>query len=80
MIDNVSYTLNGTVFTFDKRTGALDSLEYPGVKPMIIGGRGLFDIAWPVHNDYDIQRATPAGTYMKCPPSFDFDGDVLTVT
>ena len=80
MIDNVSYTLNGTVFTFDKSTGALDSLEYPDVTPMIIGGRGLFDLAWPVHNDYDIQRATPAGTYMKCPPSFDFDGSVLTVT
>ena len=56
-MNTVSYTLNKTVFVLDKDTGALKSLEYPGVAPMVCDGGGLFDAAWPVHNEYDIQRA-----------------------
>lgn len=79
-MNTVSYTLNKTVFVLDKDTGALKSLEYPGVAPMVCGGGGLFDAAWPVHNEYDIQRADPCGKFMKCPPAFDFDGKTLTLT
>lgn len=76
----VRYTLNGATFVFNSENGALESLETEGVSPMISGGKGLFDLAWPVHNDYDIQRANPCGAYSFGAPEFSFDGNVLTVT
>lgn len=67
----VNYTLNNSTFIFDEQTGALLSLEVPGVKPLIVGGKGLFDVAWPVHLEYDIQRANPTASYGKCAPRFE---------
>lgn len=74
-----SFVLNGTEFVIDADTGALDSLVFPGVKPMLEGGRGLFDLAWPFHNLYDTQRANPTGAYNTAPPEISFDGGVLTI-
>lgn len=79
-METVKYTLNNTTFTFDRETGALESLDFPGVSSMVSGGKGLFDLAWPVHTDYDIQRANPTAPYRKCAPRFDFDGTTLTLT
>ncbi|MBQ8914612.1 MAG: hypothetical protein IJ046_00375, partial [Clostridia bacterium] len=75
-----AYTLNNTEYIFDADNGALLSVVHPGVKPIMTEGRGLFDIAWPVHLEYDIQRANPTAAYGKCAPAFDFDGETLTVT
>ena len=75
-----AYTLNGAVYTFDVETGALLSLEMDGVKPMMSEGKGLFDLAWPVHLEYDIQRANPTASYGKCAPSFEYDDGTLTIT
>ena len=60
-MNTVTYTLNNTTFTFDTSTGALWRLEYPGVPPMIQEGKGLFDLSWPVHTDYDTLRLNPTG-------------------
>lgn len=76
----VSYKLNDTTFVFNSENGALESLETDGVTPMISGGAGLFDIAWPLHNDWDIQRANPTGAFLQSAPSFDFDGGELNIT
>ncbi len=74
-----AYTLNGAVYTFDVETGALLSLELPGVKPMMSEGKGLFDLAWPVHLEYDIQRANPTANYGKCAPRFEYEEGTLTI-
>ncbi len=74
------YTLNGTEYVFDADTGAVVSLNVPGVKPIMDNGCGLFDIAWPVHYDYEIQRANPTANYGKCAPEFSFDGETLEIT
>ncbi|MBR6676330.1 MAG: hypothetical protein IKL24_03260 [Clostridia bacterium] len=74
-----SYILNNTKFTFDLDTGAVAGLEVPGVKPIMEEGRGLFDLAWPVHLEYDIQRANPTAAYGKCAPRFEYDGNVLEI-
>ena len=55
----VSYTLNNTTFTFDASTGAVVRLDYPGAPSMIQEGKGLFDLSWPVHTDYDTLRLNP---------------------
>ena len=75
-----AYTLNGAVYTFDVETGALLSLEMDGVKPMMAEGKGLFDLAWPVHLEYDIQRANPTANYGKCAPRFEYEEGTLTIT
>ncbi len=75
-----TYMLNGTNYTFDTETGALLSLEVPGVSPIMSGGKGLFDLAWPVHLEYDIQRANPTANYGKCAPAFEYENGVLTIT
>ncbi len=74
-----SYILNNTKFTFDLDTGAVAGLEVPGVKPIMEEGRGLFDLAWPVHLEYDIQRANPTAAYGKCAPRFEYDGSILEI-
>ena len=78
-MSNKTYTLNKTDFVFDTRTGALVSMKTCGVAPMMEDGRGLFDIAWPVHLEYDIQRANPTAEYGKCAPRFEFDGETLEI-
>ena len=79
-MNTVSYTLNNTTFTFDTSTGALQRLEYPGVPPMIQGGKGLFDLSWPVHTDYDTLRLNPTGKYHSTPPAIACDGNTITLT
>ena len=74
-----TYVLNGTNYSFDSETGALLSLEVPGVSPIMDGGKGLFDISWPVHLEYDIQRANPTALYGKCTPRFEYDGETLEI-
>ncbi|MBE6587576.1 MAG: hypothetical protein E7647_04075 [Ruminococcaceae bacterium] len=74
-----AYTLNGSVYTFDPETGALLSIELPGTKPMMAEGKGLFDLAWPVHLDYDIQRANPTALYGRCAPTFEYSDDELKI-
>ena len=78
-MSNKTYTLNKTNFVFDTETGALVSMETCGVKPMMEDGKGLFDIAWPVHLEYDIQRANPTAEYGKCAPRFEYDGETLEI-
>lgn len=75
-----SFKLNETNFSFDEDTGALLSMEIPGVKPMMDGGKGLFDLAWPVHLEYDIQRANPTAAYGKCAPSFEYEDGTLKIS
>ncbi len=75
-----TYTLNGCDYSFESETGALLSIELPGTAPMMQDGKGLFDLAWPVHLEYDIQRANPTAAYGKNAPCFDFDGETLVIT
>jgi len=75
-----NYVLNGTEYVFDAKTGAIVSLQTPGVKPIIKDGGGLFDIAWPVHYNYEVQRANPTADYGKTAPEFSFDGETLEIT
>ncbi len=79
-MDIKKYILNGTEYSFDANTGAVLSLTVPGVKPLMRAGGGLFDIAWPVHCEYDVQRATPTAAYGKSSPEFSFDGETLEIT
>ena len=44
-----TYILNGTNFVFDSETGALLSMEVPGVSPIMDGGKGLFDLVRVPH-------------------------------
>ncbi len=74
------FILNGTEYVFDTDTGAIASLNVPGVKPLMQNGHGLFDIAWPVHYDYEVQRANPTANYGKNAPEFSFDGETLEIT
>lgn len=75
-----TYVLNGCEFVFESETGALLSMKTEGVTPMIENGKGLFDLAWPVHLEYDIQRANPTASYGQNPPSFEYDGESLIIT
>lgn len=75
----INYTLNGTKFAFNRDNGALISLETEGVTPMISDGKGLFDLAWPVHNDYDIQRANPCGAFSFSVPEFNSEDGIITI-
>ena len=74
-----TYTLNGCEYSFDESTGALVLLRVPGVKPIVYEGKGLFDLSWPVHLEYDIQRANPTAAYEKCAPRFEYDGETLEI-
>jgi len=75
----VSYTLNNTTFTFDTSTGALTRLDYPGTPSMIQEGKGLFDLSWPVHTDYDTLRLNPTGKYCATPPVITYESDTITL-
>lgn len=75
----VSYTLNNTTFTFDASTGAVVRLDYPGAPTMIQEGKGLFDLSWPVHTDYDTLRLNPTGKYCSVPPVITCENDTITL-
>ena len=72
-MNTITYTLNGTRFTFDEETGALISLYNEGCGEIIREGRGLIDVAWPVKYDYETLRADPCGKHKPCRPVIQGD-------
>lgn len=84
-MDILQLTLNNTLFTLDKATGALVDLTFPGVSSMQKLTEkntyaGLIDIAWPVHFEYETLRANPTGKVHAVPPVIDYDDRHITIT
>ena len=74
-----SYILNGTTLTFDCDTGALYEMSHPEAGVLISGGKGILDIAWPYHTDYDTLRCNATAEHNKEKPEIAFDGTTVTV-
>ena len=78
-MNNVSYILNGTTLTFDQTTGALVKMEHPEAGVLISGGKGILDMAWPYHTDYDALRVNATAEHMGEAPKITFAGGKVTV-
>lgn len=74
-----SYILNGTTLTFDSANGALIKIEHPEAGVLVEGGKGIIDIAWPYHTDYDTLRLNPAAPHAGEAPEFVCENGKLTV-
>ena len=75
----VSYILNGTTLTFNRETGALYSVAHPEAGTLIEGGKGILDIAWPYHTDYDTLRVNATAQYRGEAPQIIAEEGKVTV-
>lgn len=75
----VSYVLNGTTLTFCRETGALTHVSHPEAGTLIDGGRGIVDIAWPYHTDYDTLRVNPTAPHRGEAPEIVAEAGKVTV-
>ena len=75
----VSYILNGTTLTFDAANGALVKIEHPEAGVLVDGGKGILDIAWPYHTDYDTLRVNATAPHMGEAPQIMAEEGKVTV-
>ncbi len=78
-MNTVSYILNGTTLTFNCENGALVKIEHPEAGVLVDGGRGILDMAWPYHTDYDTLRLNPTAPHMGEAPEFEVEEGKVTV-
>ena len=78
-MNTVSYILNGTTLTFDRDTGALYEVSHPVAGTLVSGGKGILDMAWPYHSDFDALRCNATAEHYGEAPTITGDESSVTV-